>query len=145
MRDSQHLEPLPESVAQLLGELGAAVHDIGKVVFPAELSAPGHEHEVAGEQLLREHGFPADIARFARSHGQWAMMRDARLEDVLVAWADKLWRGVRDDRLEDALTQHIAAATGEPTWQVFAAIDDIAADVAQGADWRLAWQNQHPI
>lgn len=126
-------------------ELGAAVHDIGKVVFPVELSAPGHRHEGAGEQLLRDRGFSPDVARFARTHGQWATTRDVRLEDLLVAWPDKLWRGVRDEQLEEALTQQIAAQTRLPIWQVFAALDDIAAEIAQDADWRLAWQNQHPI
>lgn len=125
--------------------LGAAVHDIGKVVFPTELSAPGYQHEVAGEQLLRERGFSAEVARFARTHAQWASAPDAHLEDLLVAWADKLWRGVRDEQLEEALTQQIAAQTGQPIWQVFAALDDMAAEIAQDADRRLAWQNQHPV
>ncbi|HKV84556.1 MAG TPA: hypothetical protein VJN88_08370, partial [Ktedonobacterales bacterium] len=49
--------------------LGAATHDIGKVIYPAGLSALGHEHEAAGEQLLLAHGFDADCARFARTHG----------------------------------------------------------------------------
>jgi putative nucleotidyltransferase with HDIG domain len=47
-------------------QLGAALHDIGKTVHPEELIQPGHAHEAAGEALLREHGFSAALARFAR-------------------------------------------------------------------------------
>jgi len=43
--------------------LGAALHDVGKVVHPNEMSAPGHEHEAAGEQLLLERGVEAEVAR----------------------------------------------------------------------------------
>ncbi|GIG10917.1 HD domain-containing protein [Catellatospora coxensis] len=35
---------------------GAATHDIGKVVFPSELSGPGSAHEPAGYELLVAHG-----------------------------------------------------------------------------------------
>ncbi|MEZ0114050.1 hypothetical protein ABH920_008084 [Catenulispora sp. EB89] len=31
---------------------GAATHDIGKALHPAELSGPGSEHEAAGRDLL---------------------------------------------------------------------------------------------
>ena len=51
--------------------LGAATHDIGKVLCPAEIQGPGGAHETAGEALLLAHGFRADEARFARTHGHW--------------------------------------------------------------------------
>src|SRR5579859_5702818 len=42
--------------------MGAALHDIGKVNHPEELTQPGHAHELAGEALLRERGFPCTLA-----------------------------------------------------------------------------------
>ena len=33
--------------------MGAATHDIGKIIHPEELTHPGHEHEKAGEALLK--------------------------------------------------------------------------------------------
>ena len=45
---------------------GAATHDIGKAVHRGELSAPGREHEAAGEKLLLDHGYAPELARFAR-------------------------------------------------------------------------------
>lgn len=123
--------------------LGAAVHDIGKVVYPNELSRPGHAHEAAGEALLVEYRFPREIERFARTHAQWQAEEMPQLEDLLVALADALWRGRRDSELEDALCQHIAALTGEAYWQIFARLDDIASEIAASADARLAWQQQH--
>jgi hypothetical protein len=65
------------------------------------------------------------------------------LEDLLVAAADSWWRGQRDERLESAVCDRIAKHVKEPEWQVYAAVDDIAADLTADADARLAWQNQH--
>ncbi|HEV8191355.1 MAG TPA: HDIG domain-containing protein [Ktedonobacterales bacterium] len=45
--------------------LGAAIHDIGKVLVPRELTQPGHEHELVGEALLLQQGMPPYVARFA--------------------------------------------------------------------------------
>ena len=120
---------------------GAATHDTGKVAHPEELRQPGHLHEDAGESLLRDHGVSAELTRFARTHAQWADDTEPRMEDLLVALADTWWRGKRDAALEEAICQRIAARTGEPTWRVFATLDDIAAEVTAGADVRLAWQN----
>lgn len=125
--------------------LGAAVHDIGKVAYPEELSRPGHAHEAAGEALLVEHGFPREIARFARTHAQWQTEDMPLLEDLLVALADALWRGKRDAELEGAFCQRVAALTGEAHWQIFARLDDIATEIAARADARLAWQQHSGI
>lgn len=124
---------------------GAATHDIGKVAHPEELSQPGHLHEEAGERLLRDHGVSAERARFARTHAQWTDDGEPRMEDLLVALADVWWRGKRDAALEEAICQQIMARTGEPTWRVFAMLDDIAAEVTADADARLAWQGGHQV
>jgi putative nucleotidyltransferase with HDIG domain len=125
--------------------LGAAVHDIGKVEHPEELTQPGHLHEAAGEALLRAHGFSAELARFARTHGQWAGEPRPGLEDLLVALADNWWRGRRDERLEAAVCRQIADQAREPEWPVFLALDDLAAGITRESDRRLAWQTQHAV
>jgi HD domain len=124
---------------------GAAAHDIGKVVYPEEVSRPGHLHEAAGEHVLRDHGVPAERARFAWTHAHWADNGEPRTEDLLVALADAWWRGRRNAALEEAICQRIAAQTGEPRWHVFATLDDMAAEVTADADARLAWQGQHQV
>ena len=121
--------------------LGAALHDIGKLVHPEELTRPGHAHEATGAALLRQRGFPDAVARGARTHARWAEERDPALQDLLVALADSLWRGRRDDALETAICANIAQRTGQEPWVTFAALDEIAVAIAAGADARLAWQN----
>jgi HD domain len=125
--------------------MGAAIHDIGKIVHPEELTQPGHAHELAGEELLRAQGFPDAIARFARTHRQWVEDPVAQPEDLMVAIADGWWRGKRDDQLEAAAGRWIAQQTQSAQWEVFAALDDIAADVTAQADSRLAWQSQFAV
>ena len=55
---------------------GAATHDIGKVLHPAELVGPGSKHERDGPGLLEQVGIPADRCRFARTHGTWKQEAD---------------------------------------------------------------------
>lgn len=116
--------------------LGAALHDIGKTAFPAEMYEPGSRHEQAGRILLEQHGHPG-LARFCVSHGQWDDDRRA-LEDLLVALADKLWKGKRVAKLEQRVVAALAAQSDEPAWQAFAAVDAVFESVASGADDRLA-------
>jgi hypothetical protein len=56
--------------------IGAATHDIGKIVYPQELTQPGNRHEDAGPGLLIAHGLPEHYARFARTHAQWQQEAD---------------------------------------------------------------------
>ena len=122
--------------------MGAALHDIGKTAHPEELSQPGHTHELAGEALLRAHGFPDALARFARTHRQWADEEEPQPEDWLVALSDTWWRGKRDEQLEAVVRRWIAEQTQTAQWRVFAALDDIAAEITAQADDRLTWQWQ---
>lgn len=119
--------------------VGAALHDIGKIVHPAELTGPGIEHESAGEQLLLSRGVPADLARFCRTHGLPAADMPA-IEDVIVALADKLWRGARRQELEAALVDRVAAATGDDRWAKFDALDAVFERIANQGERRLADQ-----
>jgi HD-like signal output (HDOD) protein len=106
------------------------------------LTGPGTTHAVLGQQLLEEHGFPADIARYARTHETWAEDPDVTPEDLLVALSDYLWRGKRDAALEGAVTSWIADAVSAAPWAVFLDFDDIATDLAQDAPRRLHWLAQ---
>ncbi|EQD38117.1 metal-dependent, partial [mine drainage metagenome] len=75
-------------------ELGAALHDAGKIQHPNELSGPGHQHEQAGEDLLLAQGVPASLARHCVSHAVWDAP-ELGFEELIVALADALWKGVR--------------------------------------------------
>jgi hypothetical protein len=119
--------------------IGAATHDIGKTVYSNELTGPGTHHEEIGPQLLLESGFPEASARFARTHAQWDRELSVQLEDVLVAFADTIWKGKRDQFLEQEIAQQIAKRCREEVWKVYMKLDDIACDLAKDADDRLLW------
>ena len=125
-------------------QLGAAIHDIGKVIHPRELSGPGHAHEEAGRTLLLERGWPEASARFAVTHARNLAAADP-LEDLVVAIADNVWKGKRNDPLEQALVNKVAVLSSQERWQVWLALDDILSDLAQPAAERLRWQASHPL
>jgi putative nucleotidyltransferase with HDIG domain len=123
---------------------GAALHDIGKAIVQEELSQPGDKHEALGEQLLRERGVPAHLARFARTHAQ-ADREGLALEDLLVTLADTIWKGKRDEVLEQEVCRRVASACGGASWEVFSVLDEVLDRLARGADERLAWQAAHGL
>ncbi|WP_406278402.1 HD domain-containing protein [Embleya sp. NBC_00896] len=105
---------------------GAATHDIGKSLYPQELSGPGSCHEQAGYDLLLAQGVPADRARFARNHAAWDPTDP---DELLVSLADKVWKGKRVEALEQALTTVLATASGRPEWEVFQTLDDFVTSI----------------
>ncbi|WP_346048527.1 HD domain-containing protein [Actinomadura chokoriensis] len=123
---------------------GAATHDIGKALHPAELSGPGSEHERAGYALLRERGVEERLARFARTHASWEEP-DIGLDDLLVSLADKVWKAKRVTGLEQRVVDVLAAASGAEKWQVFMDLDDVCGRLAAGADERLAFQSAYSV
>ncbi|AJF69756.1 phosphohydrolase [Streptomyces vietnamensis] len=123
---------------------GAATHDLGKVVHPAELSGPGSRHEEAGRELLESHGFPPERARFAATHAMWTAP-GATLEDLLVSTADKIWKNKRVPDLEDLVVTHLTEAAGRPRWEEFLAFDELLEHIGTGADARLAFQASFPV
>ncbi len=116
---------------------GAALHDVGKIEHPGEMSQPGHAHEAAGERLLVCRGVPAAIAGCCVSHAAWDAL-GVSTEELLVALADKLWKGKRVDELERLVADAIVATTGREPWAVFAALDAICGAIAADGDARLA-------
>ncbi|WP_188196295.1 HD domain-containing protein [Nonomuraea sp. SYSU D8015] len=121
---------------------GAATHDIGKCLHPAELSGPGSAHEPDGHRLLLARGVPERLARFARTHASWTGP-GTTLEDHLVSLADKVWKAKRVPGLEQLVVGRLAGAA--PAWQVFMELDDLLTRIAEGADARLAFQNAYPL
>ena len=117
--------------------LGASLHDAGKVVHPEEMTNAGHEHEAAGQTLLLERGVPATIARFCVTHASWLDPR-CTLEDLLVALADKLWKGKRDEDLERLLVDRLVALTGLEPWELFDRVDAICEAIAADGPERLS-------
>ncbi|GCE22716.1 HDIG domain-containing metalloprotein [Dictyobacter kobayashii] len=125
--------------------LGSALHDIGKTMHTAELSGPGTQHEEVGPQLLLATDLPVAYARFARTHARWQNEPGITLEDMLVAFADTIWKGKRDADLEQGLAGQIAQHTHQERWEIYMRLDDIASALARDADERILWQGQHTI
>jgi hypothetical protein len=124
---------------------GAATHDLGKTQAAAELTEGGKSHQAAGRALLLNMGVPEDRARFAWTHGDGNWNDPAvQNEDLVVALADKIWKGKRISRLEELIVEAIARASGKAQWQVFFTLDEIIQRLASNADERLAWQAQFP-
>ena len=122
---------------------GAATHDIGKVLHPAELTGFGSNHEQDGPGILEQMGIAADRSRFARTHGTWKQEAILTLEDMLVALADTCWKGKRDEELESRLATDIAGLQGIEKWEAFLELDEMIARIAAHAEERLAWQRQY--
>ena len=103
---------------------GAATHDLGKTVHPEELVGPGDRHEEVGPALLVEHGVPARLARFARTHGRWDR-EPVELEDLLVALADSVAVGKRNDSLEQFTVAKLVESTGLEPWEAYSVLDEM--------------------
>jgi len=122
---------------------GAATHDLGKALVPEELSAPGSRHEALGRQWMLDRGVAPGRARFAVTHASWD--GEVELEDLLVAAADKVWKGARVEALEARLVEAVATALEIDRWRAFALLDDLLADLADDAEARLAWQGRFAV
>jgi hypothetical protein len=117
-------------------ELGAAIHDAGKIVHPEELSGPGSRHEGAGQALVLKHGVRPEVAKCCISHAAWRNP-DVTFEERTVALADKLWKGKRDTDLELVIIDEAAIRLGVGRWDVFARLDLAFEGIAASADERL--------
>jgi putative nucleotidyltransferase with HDIG domain len=124
--------------------IGAATHDIGKSIYKEELSLPGKRHEEIGPKLLTQSGLSESYARFARTHAQW-QSSTVSIEDLLVALADKIWKGQRNADLEAVLTNFLAKQSNQEEWDVYLKLDDLINEITKDADARLNWQNQFSI
>jgi hypothetical protein len=123
---------------------GAATHDLGKCLHPAELSGPGSAHEQAGYELLLSYGTDPRLARFARTHALWGWA-DVDMDDLLVSLADKVWKAKRVPDLEQMVVDKLVEATGQERWQAFLALDEELTSIAEDAGRRLAFQTGYAI
>lgn len=60
------------------------------------------------------------------------------VDELVVALADKLWKGARVPELEELVIAKASAASNQDRWSLFTALDSLFEEVASGADDRLA-------
>ncbi|MBI5930905.1 MAG: HD domain-containing protein [Chloroflexi bacterium] len=130
-----HLTGLGLELDAQLVRLGCIVHDAGKIVYPEELEKEGQLHTLAGYNLLIEHGVSQQIAHFCLAHADW---QDAIPEELMVALADKLWKGKRHPPLEELIIRRISDTTGQDFWTVFMDLDALFETSAEAGPQRLA-------
>jgi len=110
-------------------ELGIAIHDAGKILCQSELEDSGSEHELTGEKLLLENEVQPEIARCCLSHARWESMT-CSFEELLVALADKLWKGKRINQLELKIIDVVAEKLNQSRWDVFLELDQLFEEIA---------------
>jgi hypothetical protein len=120
----------------LVVQLGAVLHDAGKIIHPEELAHTGSLHEHTGEALLLGHQVQPEIARCCRSHGAWNLP-DVTLEERVVALADKLWKGKREAELELLVIDEAAARLKVSRWDIFERLDSAFEEIASNGAARL--------
>jgi HD domain len=131
------LDALGVACDRELVSCGAVLHDVGKIAVLRELTQPGSEHEVAGERLLLDRDVSAALARVCRTHARWHEA-GCSFEELLIALADKLWKGSRCAELELMVIDMAAARLGKQRWDLFIELDGVFEDVAAGGAERLA-------
>ena len=116
--------------------IGTAIHDVGKIVHTNEMTGPGSEHEPGGEKMLLQQGVDPAIARCCLSHARWASM-ECSIEELLIALADKLWKGKRVEELELKIIDRLALLNVSDRWDIFAELDGHFEEIAAGGHERL--------
>jgi len=146
----RHVELVAEAADILLMELrslgltvhdefvrvGVILHDAGKVLYVNELLQSGAEHEPAGERLLLTNGVSPEVARVCLSHAQWRKM-SVSLEELLIALADKLWKGVRNQELEELVISRVSDILRQDRWELFVTLDSVFEQIASRGNERL--------
>lgn len=117
--------------------IAALFHDVGKILHPEELRQSGSLHEEAGQKWLQQHGINDSLCRICVSHAQWSKM-DCTLEELIVALADKLWKGKRVTELEERVIQEIANQHQGEYWTLYTRWDQRFEDVASKGSQRLS-------
>lgn len=148
----RHIELVGEAGEELLAGLatfglaldadfvraGIVLHDAGKIRHPVELHHSGILHQPAGEAFLLEHGVTPALARVCLSHARWKEIPDVSLEELVIALADKLWKGIRKTELEEFFVQSVAEHLQKPRWDVFMSLDKLFESIADQGNERLA-------
>ncbi len=124
-----------------LVEIGAILHDSGKIIHPLELAESGSKHELAGESLLLKNDVQPEIARICVRHAQWGNDTSS-LEELTIALSDKLWKGKRDKELELFVVDKVAKLLSKDRWEIFIDLDAVFEDIAADGPNRLAKSTQ---
>ncbi|WP_167883476.1 HD domain-containing protein [Leptospira wolffii] len=103
---------------------GIFLHDIGKVLYPEELSFEGKSHEKAGRDFLLLLGIPDEIANFCISD------EINSLEKLISVISDRIWTGVRDIDLEFDLIELVSFTLGKEFWETYAELDGLFEKIA---------------
>ncbi len=117
--------------------LGVAFHDAGKIIHSQELVSPGNQHEPDGEELLIINGVNPRLARCCLSHARWKTM-ECSLEELIIALADKVWKGKREVDLEKAVIERISKLIDKDFWELFIELDSYFESIASQSEERLA-------
>ena len=131
-------------IDSVLVELGAAVHDAGKIEHPAEIYDSGSLHELAGEKLLLAQGVQSSVARCCVTHASWKN-GGLSLEEMTVALADNLWKGKRAPELELLIINEIASKSGCQMWDIFLHLDALFEKIANDGDIRLQRSREYSV
>ena len=118
-------------------EVGIVLHDVGKINYPAEIDQKGCLHELEGQRILLKQGIDPKLARVCLSHGQWHNINHS-LEELLIALADKLWKGKRVRKLEEKVIQAVAKIVAQEYWETFLILDTCFETISNQGDARLA-------
>ena len=70
------------------------------------------------------------------THASWEAP-ERSLEDLLLALADKLWKGKRETELETRVVKALATSARREAWEVFDPLDAICEQIAAGGPDRL--------
>jgi len=114
---------------------GIVLHDVGKTVHFSELTQEGELHGETGRDLLLREGVEPQLAEVCVSHAAW---REAKtFEELVIACADKLWKGKRVSDLEELLVRRVCEEIQLGYWEVFTCLDGCFEEIAGGSDERL--------
>lgn len=114
---------------------GIVLHDVGKTVHLSELSQGGELHGETGRSLLLQEGVDPRLAEVCVSHSAWNEAKT--VEELVIAVADKLWKGKRVADLEDLMITRVKDALQLEYWEVFTRLDTCFEEIAGGGDERL--------
>lgn len=129
------LQQFPLTLDENLIRIGVILHDVGKIQHPEEFHQSGNLHEEKGRLLLTQLGVADHIAKVCVSHGNWH--DHPSLEELVIALADKLWKGKRVPDLEQKLLGAIAEETAVDPWSLFEGLDSTFEAIAADGDRRL--------
>jgi len=114
---------------------GIVLHDVGKTVHLSELAKEGEMHGETGRDLLLREGIEPRLASVCVSHISW---REAKtVEELVIACADKLWKGKRVADLEELLVMRIDEELQLGYWEIFTRLDSCFEAIADSCDERL--------